>query len=86
LHYLDLIVFIPISEAHPIELEDDGHRPTHDFYREWVDKAFKKLYRENLQLIMPANNPPALVEIVGNRKDRLKQLDKIIHDWEEKNG
>ncbi len=76
---LDLIVFIPISDAYPIELEDDGHRPTHDLYREWVDHAFKKLYRENLTTIMPQTNSPRLIEIVGDRQTRLKQLNTCIN-------
>lgn len=75
---LDLIVFIPISAQHPIALEDDGHRPTHDIYRDWVDKAFKKLYRENLQAIMPPVNAPRVIEIVGDRQTRLRQLNKIM--------
>jgi nicotinamide riboside kinase len=75
---LDLIVFIPISSEHPILLEDDGIRPTHDFYREWVDSAFKVLYRKNLKTIFPDQNPPKLIEIVGPRQARLNALNKII--------
>ena len=78
LRNLDLIVFIPISRKHPIALENDGHRPTHALYREWVDHAFKTLYRKNLKTIMPETNPPKVIEIVGNRQARLKQLDEII--------
>lgn len=83
--HLDLIVFIPISEKYPIELEQDGHRPPHDFYREWVDKAFKNLYRHHLKSIMPSHNPPKLVEIVGRREERLKQLNQMILAWEKNN-
>lgn len=78
LGYLDLIVFIPISADHPIDLEDDGVRPTHDFYREWVDNAFKTLYRENLETILPKKSPFKLVEIVGTRQERLKRLDEMM--------
>lgn len=78
LTHLDLIVFIPISAEHPIQLEEDGHRPTHDFYRDWVDEAFKKLYRENTQTILPAQHAPKVVEMVGDRESRLKQLDQMI--------
>lgn len=80
LQNLDLIVFIPISAEHPIELEDDGHRPTHDVYREWVDGMFKKLYRENVNIIMPASNSPRLMEIVGDRQTRLKCINEIINE------
>ena len=71
---LDLIVFTPISVEHPIELEDDGHRPIHHAYRNWVDAAFKKLYREQLHTIFPPNKQPKLIEIWGDRETRLKKI------------
>ena len=77
LEHLDLIVFIPISEEHPIDLENDGHRPTHAVYREWVDAAFKKLYRENLGSIISGNSTK-LIEIVGDRQERLKKLNEVL--------
>ncbi len=78
LQHLDLIVFIPISEEHPIDLEDDGYRPTHARYREWVDAAFKKLYRENLTSII-SENATKVIEIVGNRQERLIKLNEILN-------
>jgi nicotinamide riboside kinase len=79
LKHLDLIVFIPISEDYPIELEDDGHRPTEDFYQRWVDKAFKRLYREELNSIMPKEHAPSLIEITGERKKRIELLEAAIN-------
>lgn len=81
--FLDVIVFIPIMEEYPIALEDDGHRPTHDLYREWVDAAFKKLYRENLSSIMPEKGGPLLVEIWGDRKMRLQKMDAFLREIED---
>ncbi|HEV2613749.1 MAG TPA: ATP-binding protein [Gammaproteobacteria bacterium] len=75
--HLDLIVFVPISDEHPILLEVDGHRPPHDFYRDWVDEAFKELYRENLKTVI-SGKAPKVVEIVGDRQSRIKQLNEII--------
>lgn len=80
LNHLDLIVFIPISPEHPIDLEDDGHRPTHSLYREWVDKAFKDLYRNNLHQITSNEHLISLIEIVGNREERIRKLECIIRD------
>lgn len=78
LQHLDLIIFIPISTEHPIDLEDDGHRPTDNRYREWVDARFKAMYHEQLKSFMPKKNPPCVIEIVGDRRARLAQLEKII--------
>ena len=78
LSFLDLIVFIPIVQEHPILLEDDGHRPTHDIYRDWVDGAFKTLYRDQMLRISPLQNPPKLIEIWGDRQTRLNKIEKFL--------
>ncbi len=78
LTHLDLIVFVPITEEYPINLEDDGHRPTGDFYRVWVDGAFKKLYREDLKQVMPVEEAPLVVEITGSRETRIALLEQVI--------
>lgn len=75
---LDLIVFIPMTDEYKIELEDDGHRPIDDFYRNWVDEAFKAMYRENYHQILPSDKPPCVVEITGPREQRVTQLKRII--------
>lgn len=78
LHHLDLIVFVPMSDAYPITLEDDGHRPVEDIYQTWVDKGFKKLYREQLHTIMPEKDAPLVIEITGPREKRIALLEKAI--------
>lgn len=80
LTYLDLIVFVPIRVDYPMDLENDGHRPTDDFYQTWVDSAFKKLYREQLHTIMPDHDAPKLIEISGSREERISALEQIILD------
>ena len=80
LHHLDLIVFVPIKSDYVIELENDGHRPTEDLYRTWVDHTFKKLYRQNLASIMPFKNAPRLIEITGPREHRIELLEQAIKD------
>ena len=74
LHHLDLIVFVPMQKDYVIELEDDGHRPAADLYRNWVDEAFKRLYRENLESVMPKKNAPKVIEISGTREARIALL------------
>ncbi|WP_158617473.1 AAA family ATPase [Legionella sp. km772] len=78
LAHLDLIVFVPMCEDYPMCLEDDGHRPIDDFYRIWVDEAFKKLYREDLDRLLPKENAPRVVEITGPRELRVALLKQAI--------
>lgn len=78
MHHLDLIVFIPMTDDYQIELENDGHRPVEDFYRTWVDGAFKVMYRDELERIFPSSSAPKLVEITGPREVRIAQLESII--------
>lgn len=80
MHHLDLIVFIPMTEDYEIALEDDGHRPVEDFYRAWVDGAFKIMYHKDLQRILPAINAPKIVEITGPREVRIARLESIIRE------
>lgn len=82
MHHLDLIVFIPMTEDYLIELEDDGHRPVEDFYRTWVDHAFKIMYHDELEQILPAVNAPKIVEITGPREARIALLETIIQEME----
>lgn len=81
LAYLDLIVFIPMCEDYPMMLEADGHRPTDDFYRVWVDEAFKKLYREDLKKLFPQKRAPHVVEITGPREARVTSLEEVIRQF-----
>ena len=78
IHHLDLIVFIPKSDDYPIQLEADGHRPPDNEYRDWVDARFKKLYREQLDQLMPAKNAPKIIEVTGTREGRITTLEAEI--------
>ena len=78
MEYLDLIVFVPKTEDYIITLEDDGHRPVEDFYRDWVDQGFKDLYRNNLSKVVRVENQPKVIEITGPREERIRLLDEAI--------
>jgi hypothetical protein len=43
-----------------------------------VDGIFKQIYRDGRFDVMPAENAPLLVELVGPRKERLAQLQAAI--------
>lgn len=75
---LDLLVFIPITDLAPVEMEDDGIRPIDSDYRNEVDAIFKDIYRHNRFDLLPHHNPPELIEIWGSRAERILKLEHAI--------
>lgn len=86
LRFLDVLVFIPISEQWPIAMEDDGIRPVDLAYRDEVDELFKQIYRQQRWQVMPTEQVPLLVELSGSRTDRVKQLEDTIQNWSAAHG
>jgi len=80
LDHLDILAFVPKSEAWPVEMEADGIRPVDHAYRDEVDAIFKQIYREGRFDVMPAVHPPLMLELVGSRNQRLDQLRQAIAD------
>lgn len=78
LDHLDILAFVPASKEWPVEMEDDGIRPVDYEYRDRVDAIFKQIYREGRYAVMPALNPPLLVELSGPRAQRIEQLEAAI--------
>jgi len=78
LDHLDILAFVPKSEAWPVEMEADGIRPVDHAYRDEVDAIFKQIYREGRFAVMPAVHPPLMLELVGSRNQRLDQLQQAI--------
>lgn len=75
---LDLLVFIPVSEQWPIEMEDDGIRPIDLPYRDEVDLIFKQIYRDQRFDVMPQSGGPALLELWGSRQERIQRLEAAV--------
>lgn len=78
LAFVDLLVFVPITDKHLVEIEDDGIRLIDPSYRAEVDQSFKDIYRDKLFDVMPATNPPKYIEIWGSREQRLAQLNELL--------
>ena len=74
LQRLDLVVFVPMTDRWPVEMEDDGIRPVDLPYRAEVDAIFKQIYRGERFSVMPAINRPKLIELWGSREQRLERL------------
>jgi len=77
---LDILAFVPKSDKWPVEMETDGIRPVDHAYRDAVDVIFKQIYREGRYGVMRGENRPRLVELVGSREQRLKQLQQAIDE------
>ena len=75
---LDLIVFIPISDRWPVNMEDDGIRSINLHYRSDVDAIFKQIYRDKRFNVMPTRNAPQLIELWGSREQRLERIEQAI--------
>ncbi len=74
LQRLDLVVFVPMTERWPVDMEDDGIRPVDLAYRAEVDAIFKQIYRDERFSVMPDINQPKLIELWGSREQRLDRL------------
>lgn len=75
LQQLDLIVFLPLSDAQPIDyVEDDPE------FREHADQQFKHLYREDPYDLFPNYSQPKIIEVFGDREQRIQQLHTIINN------
>lgn len=73
LNQLDIIVFLPITHEHRIEYLEEN--PT---YRLAVDRAFKKIYREDICDVFPRYGHPQIIELWGDRSSRIKKLDACL--------
>ena len=70
---LDLIVFLPITKEHAIEYHEEDA-----IYRKAIDRNFKKIYRDEIFDIFPGYNHPKIIEIWGDRIERVKKLESYL--------
>ena len=80
LDHLDILAFVPKSDAWPVEMQADGIRPVDHGYRDAVDAIFKQIYREGRYGVMQGPRRPRLIELVGSRERRLEQLQQAIDE------
>lgn len=80
LDHLDILAFVPKSDAWPVEIEADGIRPVDHAYRDEVDRIFKQIYREGRFQVLPEKNGPLLVELWGPQEQRLEHLQASIEN------
>ncbi|CAK6700734.1 hypothetical protein BBFGKLBO_02924 [Synechococcus sp. CBW1107] len=75
---LDILAFVPKSDAWPVAMEDDGIRPVDQPCRDEVDALFKQIYREDRFDVFPSQDCPLLIELVGPPDQRLQQLSEAV--------
>jgi hypothetical protein len=79
LRHLDIIFFIPITRVAPVKIENDGLRESDAVYIKEIDNIFKALnmqYRLGLGKtpFFPTDDCPAVIEIFGNRQERIQMV------------
>lgn len=82
LRNFDVIFFVPIVKGYEIPIVEDVLRETDPVYREEIDnlfKTFQKSYHQGDGRIFPQNDSPAMIEIFGNREQRI-QMTKLYID------
>ena len=76
--FYDVIFFIPITKASPIEAKKDGTRETDPFYIKEIDSIFKAImfdWNENAESkLCDPQDRPALIEIFGNPRERIEMI------------
>lgn len=77
----DIIFFFPISKASEIKLEEDELRESDPIYREEIDNIFKTFstsYQQQDGRVFPVDDSPPIIEIFGNRNERIKLVELYV--------
>lgn len=73
LNNLDLIIFLPMTRSDSIEYTEENPR-----YRIAVDACFKEIYRDEIYGIFPENTHLEILEISGDRAERIRKLEHYV--------
>ncbi|HVV68545.1 MAG TPA: AAA family ATPase [Gammaproteobacteria bacterium] len=73
LSHLDLIIFLPITKEHLLDYTEENPA-----FRKATDKCFKKIFRDEICDVFPKYGHPKIIEIWGDRLQRLKILESYI--------
>jgi len=74
LKLFDIIFYFPITKFSKVEMEDDNFRNTDPVFREEIDNIFSTFvqsYRQQDGRVFPADDTPPIIEIFGNREERI---------------
>ena len=77
----DIIFFFPITKFSPVDFQKDEMRDDDLIYREEIDNIFKiflKSYQQQDGRIFPVEDTPPIIEIFGNREERIKLTEMYL--------
>ena len=82
--HIDVIFFVPISKLSPIPIVNDGTREVDPVYITEIDNLFKAifhLYQHNFNdnPFLPNDDCPAIIELFGNRQERITLLEQYLN-------
>lgn len=83
LKLFDVIFFIPLTKFSNIPIEENSIRETDPKYREEIDtifKAFEESYHRGDGRVFPKGDSPPVIEIFGNREERIKLAELYIRE------
>lgn len=81
LKLFDIILFFPLTKFSPIKIENNNNRETDPAYQEEIDiifKAFQESYHRGDGRVFPKGDSPPIIEIFGNREERIKLTELYI--------
>jgi hypothetical protein len=83
LRLYDILLFIPLTKAAPVEMQNDGFREIDPIFREEIDfiyKAFQNSYHSGDGRIFPKDDTPPVIEIFGSPEERIKMTEFYIKE------
>ena len=81
IYLYDVLFFIPLTKVAPVKIVEDELRDTDPQYRQEIDNIFKvyiESYRKSEGKIFPSEDCPAIIEIFGNPRERIKMTELYI--------
>jgi predicted ATPase len=82
LKMFDVIFYFPITKVSPIKLEEDELRDNDPVYRQEIDNIFNifvESFRSGDGRVFPADDTAPIIEIFGNREERIKMTEFYIN-------
>lgn len=83
MRFIDIIFFLPITSVAPVAIEEksDESRETDPEYIKEIDSLIKTMYKQwqsDGSPFFPKDDKPAMIEIFGNRQERIEMLKLYI--------
>mgnify|MGYP006426031471 CR=1 FL=1 len=77
MRFLDIIFFVPLTNVHKVDIEEDGVRNADPVYIQEIDNIFKTLLQYYYQDVGPffvKDDKPAIIEVFGDPLERIEMV------------